>query len=134
MDQQYQELLFYTLSHGGKEFIHQHVVDAFAAQTADENSKPVTVFFALAGLYLSIEKGYTGREVQLAHMRMAKKGKQYPLFTLPEERGKITFRQVMEASPGIQRDAMIHQWCQEIWSSYQEQQARVQEATDLWLE
>ena len=37
----YEELCYYTLAHGDPAFIHQHVVDAFAAQTADENIKPI---------------------------------------------------------------------------------------------
>lgn len=31
----YNELCYYTLSHGDSSFIHQHVVDAFAAQSCD---------------------------------------------------------------------------------------------------
>lgn len=33
------ELSYYTLSHGDPSFIHQYIVDAFAAQHADENPK-----------------------------------------------------------------------------------------------
>ena len=33
----YNELCCYTLTHGDPAFIHQHVVDAFAVQTADED-------------------------------------------------------------------------------------------------
>jgi hypothetical protein len=86
----YSELAFYTLAHGDSAFIHQHVVDAFAVQHADENTKPIAVVFGLAGLYLHIEKGFTGRQVQLAHMRMATRSKQWPQIPLPEKRGEIT--------------------------------------------
>ncbi len=70
--EQFHELSFYTLSLQDKYFIHQHIVDAYAAQTADINTKPIKIIFSLVGLYLFIEKKYTGREVQLAHMQMAK--------------------------------------------------------------
>ncbi len=50
--EQYHELSFYTLAHTGKTFIHQHIVDAYAAQAADAKTKSITIFFALAGLYL----------------------------------------------------------------------------------
>jgi hypothetical protein len=63
-------LAFYTLAHPDPAFIHQHAVDAFAAQSADEETRPITLVFALVGLYLLMEKGYSGREVQRAHMRM----------------------------------------------------------------
>jgi hypothetical protein len=51
----YHELCGYTLTHGDAAFIHQHVVDAFAAQHADAHSKPIGITFALAGLYLHLE-------------------------------------------------------------------------------
>jgi hypothetical protein len=67
----YNALACYTLSLADPEFIHQHIVDAFGAQRADEKTKPIGVVFALAGLYLYLEKNYTGRQVQLAHIQMA---------------------------------------------------------------
>ena len=51
----YDELASYTLAHGDPAFIHQHVVDAFAAQHATDDSKPIGVAFALIGLYLHVE-------------------------------------------------------------------------------
>ena len=48
----YHELTAYTLSHTDPAFIHQYAVDAFAAQTADDTTKPITLAFALMGLYL----------------------------------------------------------------------------------
>jgi len=63
----YDALCAYTLTRGDAAFIHQHVVDAFAAQSADEATKPITLTFALVGLYLHVERQFTGREVQRAH-------------------------------------------------------------------
>ena len=39
----YHELCCYTLSHGHPSFIHQHVVDAFAAQDAPEPTDETNV-------------------------------------------------------------------------------------------
>ncbi|HXG53369.1 MAG TPA: DUF5946 family protein, partial [candidate division Zixibacteria bacterium] len=58
--QSYEQLQCYTLGHGGLEFIHQHVVDAWAAQHADEQTKPIRLTFALVGLYLHVERGFSG--------------------------------------------------------------------------
>ena len=44
------ELSAYTLTHGDPDFIHQHVVDAFAAQHAAAKSSAIGVAFALIGL------------------------------------------------------------------------------------
>lgn len=46
------EFTCYTLAHRDPAFLHQHVVDAFAAQHADDSTKPITLVFALVGLYL----------------------------------------------------------------------------------
>jgi hypothetical protein len=40
----YNELSYYTLSHSDPSFIHRNIVDAFAAQTAGENTKPIKLF------------------------------------------------------------------------------------------
>lgn len=62
--QMYNQLAFYTLSHPDKIFfIHQLVVDAYTAQHADAQTKPIAITFALAGLYLVVEKNYTGKQV-----------------------------------------------------------------------
>ena len=70
-DDLYNQLALYTLAHPDPRFIHQLVVDAYTAQNADDNTKPIALVFALIGLYLHIEKGYTGKQVQRAHMQLA---------------------------------------------------------------
>jgi hypothetical protein len=114
----YNELAYYTLAHPGPEFIHQNLVDAFTAQNAGENAKPIAITFALVGLYLSVEKGFTGREVQLMHMRLAKLEKSWPEFELPEQRGNITVFDVLATQPGELRDQMIENWCVSVWSAF----------------
>ena len=86
----YNELCCYTLAHGDRSFIHQHVVDAYAAQTADDRTKPIGLAFALIGLYLHVEKHFSGREVQRAHMLLAKHRRVWPSFPLPRNRGSLT--------------------------------------------
>jgi hypothetical protein len=78
----YDEISAYTLTHGSADFIHQHVVDAFAAQHAKPDGKPIGITFALAGLYLHVEKGFSGPSVQRAHMQMARQ-RRWPRFVLP---------------------------------------------------
>lgn len=117
----YDELCFYTLSHGGTDFIHQHVVDAFGAQNASENDKPIKLVFALIGLYLHIEKQLTGKQVQQAHMKLGRlKPRAWPTFSMPSERGSITAAHVLKRPPGPERDLMIHQWCASVWEAFAE--------------
>ena len=119
------ELSAYTLTHGDASFIHQHVVDAFAAQHATPHSKAIGVAFALIGLHLHLERGYTGREVQRAHMRLARKRKQWPFFDPPTERGALTVVDVMRAPPGRERDQAIEDWCVAVWKAWRASHERV---------
>lgn len=90
---QFNELSFYTLQHPDQVyFIHQHIVDAYQAQTADQNTKPIALTFSLVGLYLYLEKNYTGRQVQQAHMRMAQHKQTWPTLDCQRSEEKQLFR------------------------------------------
>lgn len=116
----YHELSAYTLTHGGSEFIHQHVVDAFAAQHADETTKPMALTFALVGLYLHVERGLSGRQVQLVHMRLARRQRKWPTLSLPPDRGVLTAADVIRAAEGRDRDSAIHAWCAAVWHAFRD--------------
>ncbi|HEY2471083.1 MAG TPA: DUF5946 family protein [Terracidiphilus sp.] len=117
-DDLYNELACYTLAHPDPAFIHQLVVDAYAAQHADDSTKPIAMTFSLIGLYLHVEKGYTGKQVQRAHMQLAKWPNSWPRLPLPQQRGEIHIEDVLVADPGPPRDAMIDQWCASVWESW----------------
>jgi len=114
----YYALSYYTLTHPGSSFIHQHIVDAYTAQTADASTKPISLVFALAGLYLYIEKNFTGKQVQQAHMQMAKNKRPWPSISLPAKRGEINVLNVMAAAPGPERDALIKDWAAGVWKAF----------------
>ena len=119
IEDQFHQLSFYTLAHPDKKyFIHQHAVDAYQAQMADEKTKPITIIFSLLGLYLYLEKNYTGRQVQLAHMRLSRRKRKWPQIKLPEQYGIVTVSEVMKKPEGTDRDSMINEWCQSVWSAY----------------
>ena len=132
--EQYNALAYYTLSHKSKDFIHQNIVDAFTAQTADEKTKPIAIVYALAGLYLSIIKNFTGREVQLAHLTMSKGSKIFEKISLPESRGNITVNDVLAIAQGAERDQMIHQWCLSVWEAYSSEHEKVIRMTNNLLQ
>lgn len=117
-EEAFHALSAYTVTRGDAAFIHQHVVDAYAAQEAGASTKPVKITFALVGLYLLIERGFTGKEVQQAHMKLARQNKVWPTFVLPSERGRITAVEVAAAPEGPRRDEAIHAWCAEVWRAY----------------
>jgi uncharacterized protein DUF5946 len=114
----YHEVCAYTLTHGDPAFIHQHVVDAFAVQHADEQTKPIALTFGLIGLFLKIARGFTGREVQRAHMALGREKHVWPTFVLPRDRGALTARDVVTAPPGPARDRAIDAWCASVWNAF----------------
>ena len=122
----YHQLSAYTLTHGDLTFIHQHVVDAWAAQHAVEGVKSIGLTFALAGLYLHLERGFTGRRVQRAHMEMGRRKREWPGFAVPAQRGSITAIDVMAAPEGAERDAAIDAWCRSVWDAFSANQPAIE--------
>ena len=74
--------------------------------------------FALVGLFLQVEHGFSGREVQRVHMELARKKRDWPRVKLPADRGAITAVEVLRAAEGAERDRAIHEWCAAIWSAF----------------
>jgi len=131
--EKFYELSYYTLAHPDPAFIHQHIVDAFAAQTADEDTKPIAVAFALIGLCLYLEKNYTGKQLQLAHMTLARRKREWPKFDLPESRGAITVADVLSEPGGPIRDAKTREWCASVWQAYGESRQKVLDLLSKYL-
>jgi Family of unknown function (DUF5946) len=114
-DGAYWELSAYTLSHGDAAFIHQHVVDAYAVQSAAPSDKPIRVAQGLVGLYLHVERGFDGRQVQRVHQIVANRRPEWPTFALPPDRGPMSVRDVLAFAPGPGRDHAIETWVESTW-------------------
>lgn len=113
------DLYYYTLGHPDRAlFIHQYCVDAYTAQIAGADTKPIALAFALAGLYLALEKGFTGLQVQQAHQRLSHHKEDLPLIPLPGTRGPMGPEEVLLAPPGAERDRAIRDWCAAVWGAY----------------
>jgi hypothetical protein len=113
----YDELYAYTMSRPRGTFVLQHAVDAWAAQTADASTKPMKLVFALLGLYLHLERGYSGLRVQQVHMQLGKQPV-WPSIEIPVDRGAVTPVDVLTAPPGDARDRAIDAWCASVWAAY----------------
>ena len=112
----YDEVYVYTMVRPG--FILQHVVDAFAVQAVGDDSKPIGLVFGLVGLYLRVEKQFSGRQVQRVHMELGRRKREWPRVYVPEDRGSMTVADVLAASPGAERDAAIDNWCRSVWTAF----------------
>lgn len=119
LDEAEAELWAYTLGRGDAEFVHQHAVDARAAQRADAETTAMQLAFALVGLYLHVERGCTGRQIQQVHARLARRQPlEWPAIVPPAVRGTITAADVVAAPAGPARDAAIDAWCADVWAAY----------------
>jgi hypothetical protein len=123
------DLACYTVAKQDPEFIHQHAVDAYAAQHAGGQTRNITVVFGLIGLYLAVEKGYKGRQVQQAHMRIARTRRDWPRLEPPARPAGITVQDVLLAGSDAEKDAMIRAWMAAVWESWADRQAWVRETT-----
>ena len=128
--QLFSDLSCYTVSRQDPAFIHQHAVDAYEAQHAGGGTKPITVVFGLVGLYLALEKGYDGRQVQRVHMQIARVRKDWPQLEPPEQCAAITVADVLRAAPGACRDAMIREWMAAVWEIWADRQEWVRETIE----
>jgi len=114
----YDELYVYAMGRDPASFILQHVVDAHAAQTATPVSRAITLVFALVGLYLHVERGWSGKQVQQIHMRMGRQKREWPPVALPHDRSVMTAAGVLAKPAGAERDSAIDAWCRSVWESF----------------
>jgi hypothetical protein len=127
------ELTYYTLAHGDPRFIHQHLVDAYGAQHVRPSKSTIGAAFALAGLYLAVERGFTGRQVQKMHMLMANRSKEWPRFTPPPDVGPTTVADVLAVEAGPARDQELMSWCRSVWKAWAVNQQRVRAMVEPFL-
>lgn len=126
----YTSLMGYTLSLGDPEFVHQYAVDAYAAQHPGPPGKPISTVFALIGLYLALERGYTGRQVQLVHMQIAKQV--WTHLPRPASPGELTVQHMLD-TPESARLTQLRSWMQSVWLSWNAQHSWVREQAEPYL-
>ena len=131
--QLFSDLSCYTVTKQDPAFIHQHAVDAYEAQHAGGVTRPITVAFGLIGLYLALERGFSGREVQRAHMRIATLRNEWPRLDPPGTPVTLTVADVLAADAGPARDAMVMRWAAAVWASWADRHEWVRETTDRFI-
>lgn len=111
-------------------FYQQHFYDAYQAEFAGPETKPITLAFALAGLYLAVERGADGRRVQRAHGELAQRKELVP---------KVSYRHA-EVGFGVEQaaadpsDDSLSRWCRSVWAGYLDQQQVVRVWVDAALD
>jgi hypothetical protein len=133
LNKQYNELAYYTLGLQDECFVHQYIVDAYTLQMANKSTKSISVTFSLVGLYLYVEKNFTGKEVQEFHTLMSKHKIIWPIFNLPENRGKISICMILESEIGEERNKMIKIWCNSIWTALKIHHSEIEKIAEYYL-
>lgn len=121
----FDELSFYTLAQPREESIHQLAIDTFTAQHATSAGKPLAIVFAVLGLYLHAERGFSGLQIQRVHMQLAPLRLPWPLLPLPAHHADLTIADVLAAEPGPARDALIRRWCVAEWQVWTDGRAAI---------
>jgi len=107
-----------------EEFIQQMSIDTYEAQHAGGTTKNIAGAFGLIGLYLSLEKGFSGKEVQRAHMDLANRSKEWPRFGPSPSKWKMTVKNVVDAGPKKSKK-MIHLWAKATWKEWEFEKERI---------
>ena len=129
----YDELSAFTLTVADTDFTHQLIVDTYCAQHVGPNVRTISIAFSLIGLYLVIERGYTGRQVQLAHMALAAKSKTWPHFNPPPQTSTMT---VFDVVNGINVDnylKRVHEWAGSVWKAWESSHSDVADLAMKYL-
>jgi Family of unknown function (DUF5946) len=132
-EEKYHTLAYYTLGLKDNNFIHQHLVDVYTVQNANQNTKPISLTFALMGLYLLIEEGYTGRAIQKFHAKMSNDKQDWVLFPIPNYLGNITIDDVILAAEGEQRNLMLLNWCHSVWAAFKPHHKEISKIANYYL-
>ncbi|MGE0134104.1 MAG: DUF5946 family protein [Dehalococcoidia bacterium] len=121
----YDRVLAYTLSLQDSFFLHQIAVDAHMASHLTEEMRPLAGAFSLLGLCLFAERGYSGKRVQLAHVQLAERRREWPRFGTPPESPAMTVLDVLASPPGESRDEAIREWGRVVWAAWRPEHERV---------
>lgn len=108
-------------------FIHQVALDSYGAQHSGGRTRNITTAYSLVGLHLALEHHYTGRQVQRAHMVLAKRRYDWPRLEQPKAKAWLTVRDVVAVSTGAERDEMLMRWAASVWQAWKKDHEWVRE-------
>ena len=114
---------------------HQTCVDAYAAQHVGPRMRPMTVCFALNGLYLVLERGWSGIEARAAHGHLARivPREDWRFFEPPDEGGPLTVLDVALASDPETQAVGVEAWGRSVWATWRHVHDEVRAMTERQL-
>jgi hypothetical protein len=112
---------------------YQVCVDSFGAQHVGENTAAITVAFALNGLYLVFERGFSGLQVREAHGYLANTVDSWDRLPRPGSVGAMTAFDVALAADPEEHAALVERWGRSVWESWTHVHDVVADLTDRQL-
>jgi hypothetical protein len=108
---------------------HQLTVDAYGAQHSGPPTSRIYVVYSLVGLYLALERGWSGADVRALHQRMGHPDASWPPFRRPLVTAVLTIADVAVAGARLGsvegHAALVERWARSVWSSWADQHAVV---------
>ncbi len=132
--QLYGEVTAYTFQHQIQlGWWHQTCVDAYAAQHSGPEMAAITIAFALSGLYMVLERGFSGYQVRDAHTYLASRVDSWPRFSPPDSVGELTILDVALASSVEEHSCLVQRWARSVWTAWQHVHDEVAALSDAQL-
>ncbi len=97
---------------------HQLAVDAYGAQHAGAPSPPIATAFGLIGLYLALERGWSGTAVRGAHQYLAQRHSTWPRFRGRADGSVLTVAEVAGAIAPDDHANRVQAWARSVWDSW----------------
>ena len=132
------EVLGFEFQHPVMLRYQQLTIDTYGAQHAGGATPPIRVAYALAGLWLAIEHGFSGEEVRAVHRRMGHPTGSWPAFDAPPpDRDWMTVVDVAEV--GVRQHSesgharAAQRWAEEVWAAWLEVAPGTDDAVESML-
>jgi hypothetical protein len=114
--------------------LHQLTEDAYAAQHAGPRVPPIAMAFALIGLHLALDEGWSGTGVRSAHQYLAAHHKDWPHFAPPREPAALTIADIAGSHTPEEHASRVRAWATSVWESWSTEHLAVREWADQVLD
>ena len=114
--------------------LHQLTEDAYGGQHAGPRVPAIGMAFALIGLHLAFDAGWSGNAVRAAHQYLAARHKEWPRFGQPSKPAALTVSHVAGSPTPEAHASRVRAWASSVWESWSAEHAAVREWADEVLD
>jgi hypothetical protein len=107
--------------------LHQLTEDAYGAQHAGPKVPAIGMAFALIGLHLALDEGWSGNGVRSAHQYIAAHHRDWPRFAAPQIVAGLTIAHVAGSSTPEEHASRVRAWAASVWESWSAEHQAVRE-------